>query len=126
MQKFRQAFTAFKGKAAAFFRARGYYIALTACILVLCVAAVVAFSAPQGGEDTPNPTDAPVAYPHAFAFPFAHALAYSRFHPGAKAHKGPCAHKGFPARFRRDHLGVCSGFAAVFPHAEPMDEARRR
>ena len=45
MQKFRQAFTAFKGKAAAFFRARGYYIALTACILVLCVAAVVAFSA---------------------------------------------------------------------------------
>ena len=62
MQKFRQAFTAFKGKAAAFFRARGYYIALTACILVLCVAAVVAFSAPQGGEDTPNPTDAPVAY----------------------------------------------------------------
>ena len=62
MQKFRQAFTAFKGKAAAFFRARGYYIALTACILVLCVAAVVAFSAPQGEEDTPNPTDAPVAY----------------------------------------------------------------
>lgn len=61
MQKFRQAFTTFTGKAAAFFRAKGYYIALSACIAVLCVAAAVAFSVPQE-ETAPDATDAPVAY----------------------------------------------------------------
>ncbi len=61
MQKFRQALSAFGGKAAGFLRAKGYYIALTACIAVLGAAAVVAFS-PPGGELPPDSTDAPVAY----------------------------------------------------------------
>ena len=62
MQKFRQSFKSFKLKAAAFFRARGYYIALTACIAVLCAAAIAAFSVPKEPEPTPGPSDAPVAY----------------------------------------------------------------
>ena len=62
MQKFRQSFKRFKLKAAAFFRARGYYIALTACIAVLCAAAIAAFSVPEEPEPTPGPSDAPVAY----------------------------------------------------------------
>lgn len=62
MQKFRQAFAAFKGKAAVFFRAKGYYIALSACVALLCVAAVAAFSVPPDGEGAPDATDAPVAY----------------------------------------------------------------
>lgn len=62
MQKFRQAFAAFRWKAAVFLRAKGYYVALTACIAVLGIAAVVAFSPQQGDGDLPGPTDAPVAY----------------------------------------------------------------
>ncbi|MBE5785406.1 MAG: hypothetical protein E7330_06345 [Clostridiales bacterium] len=63
MEKFRRGLSALRGKTAAFLRAKGYYIALTACIAVVGAAAAVAFLPAEEEEaPSPAPSDAPVAY----------------------------------------------------------------
>ncbi len=63
MKKLRRGLLALRVKTAAFLKAKGYYIALTACIAVVGAAAAVAFL-PVKEEEAPSPapTDAPVAY----------------------------------------------------------------